>query len=584
MLAAAASRAKALEGHHGDGRLQKYEELLTEKDHEVTVMRKVIWGEGQQGKTRKRRHKAKKTLLALNGAKEVHASPNTVGTIKQMAKVRDEDTAPGGYESIMTWAFVFARPKARNMAKDADGQDLPVPSHEVAVSHECWMFCERAIASDLLIEIVVPNGGKTIIISVGASYDILVDEAQAISMPMRMQETKGTMEFHKDLIRYYASSHGGLNEYQDGRWEGRDPNLCAGENHWKSPLEHTEEGENKMAIAAQKIFPSSVAQRLVMSRLRRRAHYDPDWMMSIGDDKKALKYIAKHIGHESAIAVSHVYEALVCIGGFRPGAASIFPTLGGRTILTDFARMAVHDPNHVMKATAEHASVMAARYVERGHDADREVTYAMIPDFLRIAEEWQEGMGREEMWIHTLKSYFPLHAMNELAYLKEQWGSPALLFQCRITGYNPECMPNILNPANPDQQRPAEIELNTFGSAGNVRAEHTFPGNLTYQPLEEIRDYFGDGIGLYFSWLGVYTKALAAMSVLGTVVMVAQPLYGGLRENPLTLAYSIYTGLWSISFIEAWHRRENELRFLCKKTHDIFEMVTQYISSLISLF
>ena len=50
--------------------------------------------------------------------------------------------------------------------------------------------------------------------------------------------------------------------------------------------------------------------------------------------------------------------------------------------------------------------------------------------------------------------------------------------------------------------------------------DHSFPANLTYQPLEEIRDYFGDGIGMYFSWLGTYTKALFAMSILGNVVML----------------------------------------------------------------
>eukprot|EP01047_Picozoa_sp_COSAG01_P125644 COSAG01_NODE_54717_length_330_cov_0.744589_1_plen_109_part_11 len=44
--------------------------------------------------------------------------------------------------------------------------------------------------------------------------------------------------------------------------------------------------------------------------------------------------------------------------------------------------------------------------------------------------------------------------------------------------------------------------------------------------------------------------------------MIAQPIYGGVENNPFTLAYSIYVGLWSISFLESWGRRENELRFL----------------------
>ena len=29
-----------------------------------------------------------------------------------------------------------------------------------------------------------------------------------------------------------------------------------------------------------------------------------------------------------------------------------------------------------------------------------------------------------------------------------------------------------------------------------------------YQPLDEIRDYFGDDNAIYFSWLATYTRAL----------------------------------------------------------------------------
>lgn len=57
--------------------------------------------------------------------------------------------------------------------------------------------------------------------------------------------------------------------------------------------------------------------------------------------------------------------------------------------------------------------------------------------------------------------------------------------------------------------------MNTFGACGKERADHRFPMSLVYQPLEEIRDYFGDDVGLYFSWLGTYTRGLFVMSSLG---------------------------------------------------------------------
>ena len=37
---------------------------------------------------------------------------------------------------------------------------------------------------------------------------------------------------------------------------------------------------------------------------------------------------------------------------------------------------------------------------------------------------------------------------------------------------------------------------------------------------------------------------------------------GGIDENPTTLAYSIYLALWSVTFLNSWSRRENELKFL----------------------
>lgn len=41
-----------------------------------------------------------------------------------------------------------------------------------------------------------------------------------------------------------------------------------------------------------------------------------------------------------------------------------------------------------------------------------------------------------------------------------------------------------------------------------------------YQPLDQIRDYFGEKIGLYFAWLGSYTTWLLLPSLVGLCVFV----------------------------------------------------------------
>ena len=42
------------------------------------------------------------------------------------------------------------------------------------------------------------------------------------------------------------------------------------------------------------------------------------------------------------------------------------------------------------------------------------------------------------------------------------------------------------------------------------------------QPLPQIRDYFGDKVGLYFAWMGTYTISLIPAAVVGVLCF----LYG----------------------------------------------------------
>ena len=83
-----------------------------------------------------------------------------------------------------------------------------------------------------------------------------------------------------------------------------------------------------------------------------------------------------------------------------------------------------------------------------------------------------------------------------------------------------------------------------------------------------VKDYFGDHIGLYFAWLGHYTRALIFPTVFGIIAMISQvagPERNGLNpvaENWLTIPYSLFFAMWSVTFLSSWVQRENELRFL----------------------
>ncbi|XP_032804543.2 anoctamin-1-like [Petromyzon marinus] len=123
-----------------------------------------------------------------------------------------------------------------------------------------------------------------------------------------------------------------------------------------------------------------------------------------------------------------------------------------------------------------------------------------------------------------------------------------------------------------------------------------------YQPLELIKKYFGEKIGLYFAWLGVYTQMLIPPSVVGIAVF----LYGWLAaekdipgfetcvigqnitmcptcdklckykrlsencdrvrsshlfDNITTVLFSIFMALWATTFLEHWKRIETRLNY-----------------------
>ncbi|XP_052872253.1 anoctamin-10-like [Anopheles cruzii] len=69
------------------------------------------------------------------------------------------------------------------------------------------------------------------------------------------------------------------------------------------------------------------------------------------------------------------------------------------------------------------------------------------------------------------------------------------------------------------------------------------------QPIDEIRDYFGESIGMYFSFLGFYTCALAVPTFLGIVQF-------DLSEKPVPFFLLFYV-VWMKVFLELWKRKSS---------------------------
>ncbi|XP_042635979.1 anoctamin-8 isoform X1 [Catharus ustulatus] len=80
------------------------------------------------------------------------------------------------------------------------------------------------------------------------------------------------------------------------------------------------------------------------------------------------------------------------------------------------------------------------------------------------------------------------------------------------------------------------------------------------QPLDEICDYFGVKIAMYFSWLGFYTSALLYPAVFGSV------LYGFTDSDQTSqdiscVLFALFNVLWATLFLEEWKRRGAEFAY-----------------------
>ncbi|XP_071112364.1 anoctamin-4-like isoform X8 [Haliotis cracherodii] len=125
-----------------------------------------------------------------------------------------------------------------------------------------------------------------------------------------------------------------------------------------------------------------------------------------------------------------------------------------------------------------------------------------------------------------------------------------------------------------------------------------------FQPLDYIRRYFGEKIGIYFSWLGYYTSMLIPSAIVGLVAFffglgtlwddvssqeICQVSEAGnvtmcplcdkrcsfwklkrsclysqvtyLFDNPATVAFAVFMALWATFFAEMWKRRQAEIEY-----------------------
>lgn len=89
--------------------------------------------------------------------------------------------------------------------------------------------------------------------------------------------------------------------------------------------------------------------------------------------------------------------------------------------------------------------------------------------------------------------------------------------------------------------------------------------HTSHQPLDQIRNYFGEEVALYYAWLGYYTKLLVAPAVVGLVVGIIGFVWNKDLSfdhpwvNASRLFFCVFVGVWCSFFFCLWRRKEKVL-------------------------
>ncbi|NWR81392.1 ANO8 protein, partial [Centropus unirufus] len=96
------------------------------------------------------------------------------------------------------------------------------------------------------------------------------------------------------------------------------------------------------------------------------------------------------------------------------------------------------------------------------------------------------------------------------------------------------------------------------GTWGSQPCSPPPPQPLT--PADEICDYFGVKIAMYFAWLGFYTSAMVYPAVFGSILYTITES-DQTSQDICCVVFAIFNVVWSTVFLEEWKRRGAEFAY-----------------------
>nr|XP_032521785.1 anoctamin-8 isoform X2 [Danaus plexippus plexippus] len=81
------------------------------------------------------------------------------------------------------------------------------------------------------------------------------------------------------------------------------------------------------------------------------------------------------------------------------------------------------------------------------------------------------------------------------------------------------------------------------------------------QPLDEISEYFGVKVAMYFAWLGHYTQYLTVPAFVGFIFWIWIKTADEYWKDIAHVLFSLFNVLWACVYLETWKRLSNVLAY-----------------------
>lgn len=171
-----------------------------------------------------------------------------------------------------------------------------------------------------------------------------------------------------------------------------------------------------------------------------------------------------------------------------------------------------------------------------------EMTNGLVPAYVKFDSKYTDYIKQYEM---ETGGYSHLRQVDHIRVLYD-----LITDHIDIKTWQRE---NVIKCLIPNHSRPKLAHLaNTWG---NFKLFFTID-----QPLDEVRDYFGESVAFYFAFVQFCVKAVLCIIPFSILIKIYEEVYLDVTwSSGSRMAYSLFLIFWSTMFIELWKRHEARL-------------------------